>query len=115
MAEDNYSFAQTKTRLEDIVAQVRKKDVSLEKSLDLLEEGVRLANRCTELIDHADWEAGELAVSSGAGVSHDDGPADEPSGEGATEGEIVSEHAETAASETQDSAEPRAGLERDAD
>jgi hypothetical protein len=34
---------------------VRKKDTSLEKSLDLLEEGVRLANACTELIDHQDW------------------------------------------------------------
>lgn len=60
MAEENYGFAQTRARLEDIVAQVRKKDVSLEKSLDLLEEGVRLANQCTELIDHADWEAGEV-------------------------------------------------------
>jgi exodeoxyribonuclease VII small subunit len=57
MAEESYSFAQARLRLEEIVSQVRKKDVSLEKSLDLLEEGVRLANQCTELIDHADWDA----------------------------------------------------------
>ena len=56
MPQDSYSFAQARVRLEEIVAQVRKKDVSLEKSLDLLEEGVRLANQCTELIDRADWE-----------------------------------------------------------
>lgn len=57
MPEESYSFAQARVRLEEIVGQVRKKDTSLEKSLDLLEEGVRLANQCTELIDHADWEA----------------------------------------------------------
>lgn len=59
MAEENQSFANTRSRLEEIVSQVRKKDTSLEKSLDLLEEGVRLANQCTELIDHADWEFAE--------------------------------------------------------
>jgi exodeoxyribonuclease VII small subunit len=57
MPEESHSFATARTRLEEIVVQVRKKDTSLEKSLDLLEEGVRLANQCTELIDHADWEA----------------------------------------------------------
>jgi exodeoxyribonuclease VII small subunit len=61
MAEESYSFSTARTRLEEIVTQVRKKDTSLEKSLDLLEEGVRLANACTELIDHADWAAAEDA------------------------------------------------------
>ncbi len=55
MADDRHTFAQARTRLEEIVVQVRKKDCSLEKSLDLLEEGVRLANTCTELSDHAEW------------------------------------------------------------
>jgi exodeoxyribonuclease VII small subunit len=50
------TYAAAKEQLDDIVAQVRKKDVSLERSLDLLEEGVALANRCTELIDQAAWE-----------------------------------------------------------
>jgi exodeoxyribonuclease VII small subunit len=57
MADESYNFSTARTRLEAIVTQVRKKDTSLEKSLDLLEEGVRLANACTELIDHADWVA----------------------------------------------------------
>ena len=57
MADADYTFAQARTRLEDIVAQVRKKDVSLEKSLDLLEEGVRLANACTEHIDQSEWRS----------------------------------------------------------
>jgi exodeoxyribonuclease VII small subunit len=55
MSDESYSFSTARARLEDIVAQVRKKDTSLEKSLDLLEEGVKLANACTELIDHQDW------------------------------------------------------------
>jgi len=57
------SYAETKEQLDEIVAQVRKKDVSLEKSLDLLEEGVALANRATELIDQAAWEAIETEQS----------------------------------------------------
>jgi len=57
MSDEAYSFSTARVRLEEIVSQVRKKDTSLEKSLDLLEEGVRLANACTELIDHADWTA----------------------------------------------------------
>ena len=55
MSDEAASFSTARVRLEEIVTQVRKKDTSLEKSLDLLEEGVRLANACTELIDRADW------------------------------------------------------------
>jgi exodeoxyribonuclease VII small subunit len=72
MADESYSFSTARTRLEEIVSQVRKKDTSLEKSLDLLEEGVRLANACTELIDHQDW------VSTAAPDQPDSGDA-EPS------------------------------------
>lgn len=63
MTDESYSFTAAKTRLDEIVTQVRKKDTSLEKSLDLLEEGVRLANVCTELIDHADWASTPGAVA----------------------------------------------------
>ena len=57
MADEQYTFTQARNRLDDIVVQVRKKDVSLEHSLDLLEEGVKLAAMCTELIDHTEWRA----------------------------------------------------------
>ena len=65
MADESYGFTAARARLEEIVAQVRKKDTSLEKSLDLLEEGVRLANICTEQIDHADWVADAASEESG--------------------------------------------------
>lgn len=57
MSDEQFSYSQAKTRLDEIVLEVRKKDISLEKSLELLEEGVALANKCTELIDEADWNA----------------------------------------------------------
>ena len=57
MSVETFSYAEAKERLDSLVVEVRKKDISLEKSLDLLEEGVRLANQCTELIDQADWDA----------------------------------------------------------
>lgn len=57
MADEKYTFEQAKIRLEEIATLARKKDTSLEKSLDLLEEGVRLANICTELVDHTDLSA----------------------------------------------------------
>lgn len=71
MADESYTFAQARTRLEEIVVQVRKKDVSLEKSLDLLEEGVRLANVCTELSDHTEWRAIVEEQASGDGSAED--------------------------------------------
>jgi len=71
MADERYTFEQARVRLEEIAAQVRKKDTTLEKSLDLLEEGARLALMCTELVDHTDFgdtvRAEEHAETEGAG------------------------------------------------
>lgn len=72
MADEKYNFAAARARLEEIVVQVRKKDTSLEQGLDLLEEGVRLANTCTELSDHTEWRAvidGSEASATTAGES----------------------------------------------
>lgn len=49
------SFEAALERLDEIVQEVKKEDVSLDKSLELLEEGVRLANVCTEKTDHSYW------------------------------------------------------------
>lgn len=55
MTDEQYTFEQTRVRLEGILVEVRKKDTSLEQSLELLEEGVRLLNQCNELIDQTAW------------------------------------------------------------
>lgn len=88
MSEESHGFENARVRLEEIVSQVRKKDVSLEKSLDLLEEGVRLANQCVEQIDHADWDAA-------AGLPGEaDGPG-EPLDADAADGSAASEVSES--------------------
>lgn len=64
MSDDRSTFETTRARLEDIVGQVRRKDVSLEQSLDLLEEAVRLVNQCNELIDQTSFRAPASAEDS---------------------------------------------------
>lgn len=82
MADEKYTFEQARIRLEEIAAEVRKKDTSLEKSLDLLEEGVRLANICTELVDHPDVSASvpvpevDVITGSDGGTAETDEPVD---------------------------------------
>ncbi len=59
------TFKEVIARLEEIVAQIKTKEISLEKSLELLEEGVRLANMCTEKIDKTVWnEDSEIEIES---------------------------------------------------
>jgi exonuclease VII small subunit len=61
--EDQNSYSRLKSRLEDIVVQVRSKDISLEKSLDLYEEALRIGGRCVEQIDRTNFTAEELEAS----------------------------------------------------
>lgn len=75
MADEKYTFEQTRVRLEEIAAQARKKDTSLEKSLDLLEEGARLALQCTELVDHTDFNDDAPSPASGPQADPAAGPA----------------------------------------
>ncbi len=65
MSDERSTFETTRARLEDIVSQARRKDVSLEQSLDLLEEAVRLVNQCNELIDQTSFRAGAVGDEDG--------------------------------------------------
>jgi exodeoxyribonuclease VII small subunit len=103
MTDETYTFEQTRTRLEEILVAVRKKDTSLEQSLELLEEGVRLANMCNELIDKTSWEVPRPSedASEGGGAAEDDaepGSADSASGADADadmhEAEVAADRAE---------------------
>ena len=73
------SYLQTRERLEEIVTQIKAKDIPLEKSLDLYEEALRLGASCAEMIDNTDFSSEEL-----------EGVADAADGEDA-EGEGVAE------------------------
>jgi len=96
MADERYTFEQAKARLEEIASEVRKKDTSLERSLDLLEEGVRLANICTELVDHTDLSADTAAPGAAAGDptvagSDVDPPEDDTTARAETDESVVPE------------------------
>jgi exodeoxyribonuclease VII small subunit len=69
MSDDRSTFEVTRARLEDIVAQVRRKDVSLEQSLDMLEEAVRLVNQCNELIDQTSFKSASSEERDGDAIS----------------------------------------------
>ena len=58
--DNQSSFSRTRKRLEEIVTQIKAKDVPLEKSLDLYEEALRLGGMCAELIDRTDFSSDEL-------------------------------------------------------
>lgn len=64
MSNETQTFTEVRARLEEIVGQVRSKDISLEKSLDLFDEAIRLGNNCFELIDRVDFSPEEVAASA---------------------------------------------------
>lgn len=49
MAEGN--FDEITERLDEIIAQVRSKDTSLERSLDLFDEAIELGSRAVDMVD----------------------------------------------------------------
>jgi exodeoxyribonuclease VII small subunit len=75
MSDDRSTFEVTRARLEEIVVQVRRKDVSLEQSLDLLEEAVRLVNQCNDLIDQTSFRSVAADGAEEAAESADDAEA----------------------------------------
>ena len=59
------SFDEITDRLGEIVEQVRDKDTSLERSLDLFDEAIALGSAAVELVDSVDFSEEELASLEG--------------------------------------------------
>lgn len=55
------TFGDITGRLDDIVSQVRDKDVSLERSLDLFDEAIALGSKAVDLVDATDFSPEEEA------------------------------------------------------
>lgn len=52
--DEELTFGKARERLEQIIDQLKSKEIDLDKSIDLLEEGVRIAALCSErLADEA--------------------------------------------------------------
>ena len=54
------SFDQITERLDEIIGQVRDKDTSLERSLDLFDEAIALGSKAVDLVDTTDFSPSEL-------------------------------------------------------
>ncbi len=53
-------------RLDEIVSTVKSKDASIERSLDLLDEALRLSMEAVEQVDIAEPSAEEVSAPDGA-------------------------------------------------
>ncbi|WP_417037596.1 exodeoxyribonuclease VII small subunit [Collinsella stercoris] len=91
------TFDDITERLDEIIAQVRSKDTSLERSLDLFDEAIELGSRAVDMVDsfelsprEADMldeqeaaaaaaKSGDVASKSGDAASEVAGAAPEPS------------------------------------
>ena len=55
------TFDQITDRLDEIIGQVRDKDTSLERSLDLFDEAIALGSKAVDLVDTTDFTPEEEA------------------------------------------------------
>ncbi len=100
-ANECTTFSEARARLDEIATEVRKKDLSLEKSLDLYEEAIQLGNRCAELVDKPDFtpEEAEAAAEALEGEAPDVALSGEAESE---EGTAEEEEAAAAGSEEEE-------------
>ncbi len=72
MAESTvHTFGDITERLDEIIAQVRSKDTSLERSLDLFDEAIKLGSKAVELVDSFDMSDEEAALLEEAAEAPD--------------------------------------------
>lgn len=84
MAKEGASFEtydEITGRLDEIVADVRDKDTSLERSLDLLDEAIELGSRAVEMVDKVEFTPAEQqdfaeGEQAGAEAAEEGEPAD---------------------------------------
>ena len=57
-----HTFEDITGRLDEIIVQVRSKDTSLERSLDLFDEAIALGSKAVELVDSFDMSDAEAAM-----------------------------------------------------
>ena len=71
------TFPQITERLDSIVAQVRDKDVSLEKSLALFDEAIALGSKAVDMVDATDFSPEEAASLEAEASFRNEGAADD--------------------------------------
>ncbi len=74
--ENNITFEQSLSRLESIVKELESGEISLEESLVLFEEGVRLSGVCSELLKNAKQKV-DILIESADGIKKESFSANE--------------------------------------
>lgn len=69
-SQDYTSFTDIKARLEQIITSVKDKEVSLENSLDLFDEAIKLGSRAVDMVDAVDLDDSELVATDADALSH---------------------------------------------
>lgn len=77
MNEQNMTFEQSMTRLEQIVRAMERGEVPLEESLKLFQEGTELVRKCNTLLENAQLQVKKILVSQD-GTPKEEEFADEP-------------------------------------
>lgn len=77
MNEQNMTFEQSMTRLEQIVRAMERGEVPLEESLKLFQEGTELVRKCNTLLENAQLQVKNILVSQD-GTPKEEEFADEP-------------------------------------
>lgn len=61
----NYNFEEAMRRLEEIVDRLESGELSLEESLALFEEGMKLTQHCSNQLEQARLRVRQLVIGSG--------------------------------------------------
>lgn len=64
MNENNQTFEQNLSRLEQIVRTLERGDAALEESLKLFQEGTELVRSCGKLLDEAELQVKKVMVAA---------------------------------------------------
>ena len=60
MTKNDQTFEMKMTRMETIVKSLDEEEVSLEKSLELYQEGIKLSQECDNILKNAELKVEEL-------------------------------------------------------
>ena len=64
MTKNEATFEMKMTRLEEIVKSLDEEGLSLEKSLELYQEGIKLSKECDDILKNAELKVEELVGDS---------------------------------------------------
>lgn len=100
-SQDYTSFTDIKARLEQIITSVKDKEVSLENSLDLFDEAIKLGSRAVDMVDAVDLDDSELVATDADALSHKNTSTTDAENDTSVSNELESSAKDTASSKVQ--------------